>query len=118
MEKQPKPASLQAAGGGQGRLRFAADGLGGLRGRGRVPPVVMLGVMCIKIGLFTAAAAHLGWLFCGAEQVGDSPWARAVGKDVPHSQRRAGSSRGGRGHISAARFVLGALQPAGSCQPS
>lgn len=52
----------------------------------------MLGVTCIKIGLFTAAAAHLGWLFCGAEQVGDSPWARAVGKDVPHSQRRAGSS--------------------------
>lgn len=35
--------------------------------------MVMLGVMCIKISVFTAAAAHLGWLFCGAEQVGDSP---------------------------------------------
>lgn len=78
----------------------------------------MLGVMCIKIGLFTAAAAHLGWLFCGAEQVWGSPWARALGQDVPHSLRRAGSSQGGRGHIPAARFVLGTFQPAGSCQPS
>lgn len=51
--------------------------------------MVILGVMCIKISLFTAAAAHLGWLFCGAEQVGDSPWARSVGKGVSHSQRMA-----------------------------
>lgn len=44
----------------------------------------MLGVMCIKIGLITAAAARLGWLFCGAEQgQGDNDGNRVMGKDVP-----------------------------------
>lgn len=42
--------------------------------------MVMLGVTCIKIGLFTAAAVRLGRLYCvGGKDGGD----RATGKAVP-----------------------------------
>jgi len=52
--------------------------------------MVMLGVTCIKIGLVTAAAAHLGWLFCGAEQ--------GLGKDGGHGK--------GRGPIPSRRLAV------------